>query len=230
MADDRKDVASLGLHVDATSVDKASASLGGFQLSARGAAGASRDFGDASDRLVRQMDQMLRMQQETNRLLLQNISATRQASVEVESHTRRVTQLTLGVGAAAAAYELWGRKAQDTARTLTSSYQQMSTTIDQLLTKFKALESSQTDLARIATMLAAAGNPFAPSPAVIGGYLGPSAMGARGRIITSFSSSPFARALPRPSWAKELIQGPLSASAIPPAPIWPPRWCATFRG
>lgn len=165
-----KDLASLGLRIDHSDVDNATSSLGAFQSSARGAAGASRDFGDANDRMSRQMDQMLRMQRETNALLAQSVASTRQAGAEIENQTRRMTQLTLGVAAASAAYEVWGRKAQDTSRQVVQANQQVAASLDQILSRFRELQGSRLDLSQIASN---AINVLPGQPALTGAISGP---------------------------------------------------------
>lgn len=151
MADDRTDIASLGLNVDASSVDKANASLGAFEKGAHGAAAGAEEYGRATDRMSRQMDQMLRNQQETNRLLMQNITITRQAGDAAQAHARHMTELTVAAGAAGAAYELWGRKAQDTTNKVAQANEQIIASNQRLAASFDAVLQRFTQMSQMQT-------------------------------------------------------------------------------
>lgn len=146
-----EDIANLNLHIGTSSVQQANSHLDEFEKHARNASTASGDLGKATAGLSRQMDEMLRMQRETNALLQQSVAVQRNVGVEVEGNTRRMTQLAAGAAVAAGAYELFGRKAQEGSRQANEATQQVIASLDAVISRFKQLEAARFDVSRVLT-------------------------------------------------------------------------------
>lgn len=98
------DLATLGIRVDTSGVDKARDSLNNMRGAAASAGAGARDFGTASDQMSRQLQGMAAQQERTNQLLQQTNQHLQSGSIATHSYVDSMAKLATVVAAADLAY------------------------------------------------------------------------------------------------------------------------------
>jgi len=98
------DIATLGIRVDTSGVDRARDSLNNMRGAAAGAGSSARDFGTASEQMSRQLQGMAQQQERTNQLLQQTNQHLQSGTIATHSYVDSVAKLATVVAGADLAY------------------------------------------------------------------------------------------------------------------------------
>lgn len=97
--------AGFGLNIESSGVDRATASLNNFQQAARGAAGGARETESASARMNRQLEEMIRLQQQMAVAMQGMARSQSDAADAAQRHHRHMVELGAAAGVAYLSYK-----------------------------------------------------------------------------------------------------------------------------
>ena len=98
------DIATLGIRVDTSGVDRARDSLNTFRGAASGASAGAKDFGGASEQMHRQLQTLSQQQDRTNQLLQQTNQTLQSGTISTHGYVDSMAKLATVVAAADLAY------------------------------------------------------------------------------------------------------------------------------
>jgi hypothetical protein len=98
------DIATLGIRVDTSGVDRARDSLNNMRGAASGAGASARDFSTASEQMSRQLQGMAQQQDRTNQLLQQTNQHLQNGTISTHSYVDSMAKLATVVAGADLAY------------------------------------------------------------------------------------------------------------------------------